>query len=798
MGVTKMWPRLCAVTVCGFFLGSGSTLAAGTVKGTGRYERIKGRPGNYVELYEWNLYLSPDAGFTLGERRRLGACQEYGSACTPGYYQIDSPAGWYTILVTQPIFYARPTVVTDVQLIDGQMVTVNPDLNPDYSCYHVADGAWSWSTTWYQTFIATGTSITRVQFMLAGSNASSIRISVHRDNGGVITSWPQVGPAKSAAAGTGDGWVGYRSGDVPTTPYERYAIKLTGEGGTPPYDFGIRSRVEDGNGYALGQAYDAAGNPRNLDLLVTVFSDNDGTVIPYIDMTPGNVEDLAGGTGVWGQTFRATSVALAAADCFIAGSGTWDLDVVFRIRQNGPGGTQVGPTKTAQSTYQAANTGIVGVSYAPGEVPLTPGSTYFIEMSPAAGSPAFAAYKFHSQADNGYPYGSAYKDGVPQSGVDLEMTIMEYKPWYSPAMLNPGFEDHGGTLDDWRITLLDGKGPDKPPHDNTNPYGPRTPFGDHFAGKITSWQSMDFTMGQIVEVSNYDPAAERVVCSLSAYVQLHGHTGLTEEPLNVRQLWEIGWNDDGSAPGSVNRCDHYRTIASIDGTYTGNDRINFYPLTAVSEISDVIGLKYVALRVRFYNGAPHEWSMSNIDNVSFVAAVPPPSPKLLVEPTTIDRVLWIGEPAAPDVFTVTNAGPGSLAYEITDDASWLEVSPTSGSSTGESDPITVTYNLAGLPAAERTATITVVSQDAWNSPQTISVTFTTWTVGPDFDRDGDVDQFDFGTFQRCLSGAGVVQQDPLCQPALLDPDEDVDSDDLNIFVRCLSGPGLFAEPTCDD
>lgn len=790
--------RLCITATCVLLFSGNLVLAAGTINGTGRFERIKGRPGNYIELYEWNLYLSPDAGFTLGERRRLGACQEYGAACTPGYYQIESAAGWYTILVTQPIFYARPTVVTDVQLVDGQTVTVNPDLNPDYSCYHIADGAWSWSTIWYQTFIAKGTSITRVQFMLAGYNASSIRVSVHRDNGSSITSWPQVGPAKSVGTGTGDAWVGYRSGDVPTTPYERYAIKLTGEGGTAPHDFGIRSRVEDGNGYAQGQAYDATGTPQNLDLLATVFSDNDGTVIPYIDMTPGNVEDLAGSAGVWGQTFRATSVALAAADCYIAGSGTWDVDVVFRIRQNGPGGAQVGPTKTAQATYQATNTGIVGVSYAPGEVPLVPGSTYFIEMSPASGSPAFAAYKFHSQADNGYPYGSAYKDGVLQSNVDLEMTIMEYKPWYSPAIVNPSFEDHGGTLDDWRISLLDGKGPDNPPHSNANPYGPTTTFGDYFAGKITSWQLMDFTMGQIVEVADYDPAGERVVCSLSAYVQLHSHTGLTEEPLNVHQLWEIGWNDDGSVPASVNRCDHYRTIASMDGTYTGNDRHTFYPLSVVSEIRGVTGLKSVALRVRLYNDSAREWSMSNIDNVSFTAVVPPPSPKILLDPTTIDRVFWMGETPAADVFTVTNAGPDSLNYDITDDAPWLSVYPSSGSSSGEADPIDINYDLAGLPSGEHTATITVTSDDAWNSPQTIALTVTTWTVGPDFNGDGDVDQSDFGSFQRCLSGPGVAQEDPPCAWALLDADDDVDADDLAVFLRCLSGAGALAPPGCED
>ena len=266
----------------------------------------------------------------------------------------------------------------------------------------------------------------------------------------------------------------------------------------------------------------------------------------------------------------------------------------------------------------------------------------------------------------------------------------------------------------------------------------------------------------------------------------------------MHQLWEIGWNADGSAPASVNRCDHYRTIASIDGTYTGNDRNNFHPLSVVSEIRDVAGLKYVALRVRLYNDSAREWSMSNIDNVSFTAVVPPASPKISLDPTTIDRVFWIGDTPAPDVFTVTNIGPDSLTYDITDDASWLSVCPSSGSSSGEADPINVNYDLAGLPPGKHTATITVTSDDAWNSPQTIAVAITIWTVGPDFDADGDVDQFDFGSFQRCLSGPGVAREDPSCAWALLDADDDVDADDLAVFLQCLSGEGVLAPPNCED
>ena len=69
-------------------------------------------------------------------------------------------------------------------------------------------------------------------------------------------------------------------------------------------------------------------------------------------------------------------------------------------------------------------------------------------------------------------------------------------------------------------------------------------------------------------------------------------------------------------------------------------------------------------------------------------------------------------------------------------------------------------------------------------------------VPRDFDRDGDVDQSDFGHFQACLTGTGVTQNDPSCQDADLDGDSDVDTVDLQQFLSCLSGPGTRARPDC--
>ncbi len=62
-------------------------------------------------------------------------------------------------------------------------------------------------------------------------------------------------------------------------------------------------------------------------------------------------------------------------------------------------------------------------------------------------------------------------------------------------------------------------------------------------------------------------------------------------------------------------------------------------------------------------------------------------------------------------FDITNTGGGSLTWTISDNDSvgFLGTAPTSGSTTSETDTITVTANRSSLAAANYSATITVTS-----------------------------------------------------------------------------------------
>jgi len=168
---------------------------------------------------------------------------------------------------------------------------------------------------------------------------------------------------------------------------------------------------------------------------------------------------------------------------------------------------------------------------------------------------------------------------------------------------------------------------------------------------------------------------------------------------------------------------------------------------------------------------------------------------IVLHPTAFERTGYVGTSLPDDTFTIASGGPDSLNYTIESDASWLSMTPQSGDADDIGDPIAIEYTLAGLAPGEHSATLTVISNEAYNSPQTIDVQVTITPSDKDFDRDGDVDLDDFAHIQACLTGKYVAQSDPACQNAKMDDDSDVDQADMDIFIGCLGGPRI--PPTLD-
>jgi hypothetical protein len=62
-------------------------------------------------------------------------------------------------------------------------------------------------------------------------------------------------------------------------------------------------------------------------------------------------------------------------------------------------------------------------------------------------------------------------------------------------------------------------------------------------------------------------------------------------------------------------------------------------------------------------------------------------------------------------FEVRNSGTGTLTYSVSETCSWVDLHPTSGSSTGEHDTITVDIDTTGLSEGSHTCDISISSND---------------------------------------------------------------------------------------
>lgn len=150
-------------------------------------------------------------------------------------------------------------------------------------------------------------------------------------------------------------------------------------------------------------------------------------------------------------------------------------------------------------------------------------------------------------------------------------------------------------------------------------------------------------------------------------------------------------------------------------------------------------------------------------------------------------IAWTGPPQCPPAFTTCEAdcdGTGRLdtceiAEGLADDCNGNSV-PDGCEPDDDGDGVINACD-------ECPATIPGVVVDEVGCPIPLSA---------DFDRDGDVDSADFGHFQVCLTGTGVLVTDEDCLGADIDGDEDVDSEDFDIFHSCMSGANIPGDPAC--
>lgn len=110
---------------------------------------------------------------------------------------------------------------------------------------------------------------------------------------------------------------------------------------------------------------------------------------------------------------------------------------------------------------------------------------------------------------------------------------------------------------------------------------------------------------------------------------------------------------------------------------------------------------------------------------SFTVPYPVGTPSLTLSATSITRSVTQYTSPTPSSFTIRNSGYGNLVYYVTSNVSWMSVSPSSGSSTGETDTILVNFNTTGYTGPQTlTGSLTVNAGAAGSRvvPVTVSIT----------------------------------------------------------------------------
>lgn len=100
---------------------------------------------------------------------------------------------------------------------------------------------------------------------------------------------------------------------------------------------------------------------------------------------------------------------------------------------------------------------------------------------------------------------------------------------------------------------------------------------------------------------------------------------------------------------------------------------------------------------------------------------PNTEPEIWVNTHSLQFTTTTGANPNPQNFQIRNLGIETLNYTVSDNADWLEVYPTSGSSTGNTNTHVVTVNTWGMNKGNYTAQITISDPKASNSPQRIGV-----------------------------------------------------------------------------
>jgi hypothetical protein len=287
----------------------------------------------------------------------------------------------------------------------------------------------------------------------------------------------QIGPTRES--GVHDRMTAkWLHGEVPLVPGKTYYVKLTRTGGGT---FSLYcNNNQGGNLYPYGHAYFNGVPQPDVDIGMVIESDDDGLATMYQRPMLSTGMD---GTEL-GQTFKALGTSINVVTIHgTSWEGSNGTAVTFSIHQGGPGGPQIGISKTQYIRDYRPMCQWMTVTWQPGEVTgLIPGQTYYLKM-------VSTGFYITMNTNNPYPDGMAYQNGVPRPNDDLCITIA-------------GEETYGSSLCTIWGKVRDGNG---------NPVAGATIYTTNFGYTATSDSNGNYSL--VVTGDVYD-----IKCEKSGYM----------------------------------------------------------------------------------------------------------------------------------------------------------------------------------------------------------------------------------------------------------------------------------------
>ncbi len=340
----------------------------------------------------------------------------------------------------------------------------------------------------------------------------------------------------------------------------------------------------------------------------------------------------------------------------------------------------------------------------------------------AAGNPSIIDY-LRDNADNGNATDwercilgitAAGEDPYDFGGINY---VAELKEFYDGNQI--GYED---TLNDdfWGILALisAGEDPDSSIIQDSASYikNNQNEHGD-WSWSVGGEGEADNTAAAIMALiaAGESPESEAIVDGLAFLSEMQNSDGGfprtdSDESNSSSDSWSIGallaTAEDPTAsswtPAGSNPVGHLLSLQDPDGSFRWKERDSSMSkcwMTAYA-IPALLGKTYP---VAIYETSPDE----------IVIACSPSG-------FNFDAIEGADDPANRTL-EIWNSGTGTLNWSISDDADWLSVSPSSGSSAGERDEVSISIDISGLDVDDYDGTITITAAGAENSPRYITI-----------------------------------------------------------------------------